>query len=376
MSLFRRALALAGLAGVALLSTSVHAAASAPDQIAVTANASRGAVYVLGNQPAGNTVVRFDRQRDGSLLQSGRYPTGGTGTGGGLGSQGAVTLDDTGRYLYAVNPGSASITSFRVRRDGLELIEVVGSGGAMPTSVTVHGDLVYVLNAGDPGNISGFTVRDGDLEPIADSTRPLSATGTQPAQVSFTPAGDRLIVAERATQRFDVYTVDRDGLAAGPTTVASSGVTPFGFDFDNRHHLIVSEAMGGAADGSAVSSYDLRRGGFDVVSPSVPTTETAACWIAITPNGRYAYSGNAASMSITGYAIGGHGELTILTTDGKTGSGTASVTDLATSSDGRFLYARMGDGTIGGWAIGHDGTLTPVGTFPGVPAGAAGIAAT
>ena len=35
----------------------------------------------------------------------------------------------------------------------------------MPTSVTVHGDLVYVLNAGDPGNISGFTVHNGDLQP-------------------------------------------------------------------------------------------------------------------------------------------------------------------------------------------------------------------
>jgi 6-phosphogluconolactonase len=376
MSLFRRALALAGLAGVALLSTSVHASAGSPDRIPVAANASRGAVYVLGNQPAGNAVVRFDRQRDGSLVQSGMYPTGGAGTGGGLGSQGAVTLDDTGRYLYAVNPGSATLSSFRVRRDRLELIDVVASGGAMPTSITVHGDLVYVLNAGDPGSISGFTVNDGDLEPITDSTRPLSAPGTQPAQVSFTPDGDRLIVAERATQRFDVYTVDRDGRPAGPANVASSGVTPFGFDFDNRHHLIVSEAMGGAADGSAVSSYDLRRGGFDVVSPSVPTTETAACWIAIAPNGRYAYSGNAASMSITGYAIGRHGELTILTADGKTGSGTASVTDLATSSDGRYLFARMGDGTVGSWAISHDGTLTPVGTFPGLPAGAAGIAAT
>ncbi len=84
-------------------------------------------------------------------------------------------------------------------------------------------------------------------------------------------------------------------------------------------------------------------------------------------------------MSITGYAIGRHGELTILTPDGKTGSGAASVTDLATSSDGRYLYARMGDGTVGGWSISHDGTLAPVapvGTFPGLPAGAAGIAAT
>jgi 6-phosphogluconolactonase len=219
-------------------------------------------------------------------------------------------------------------------------------------------------------------VHDGDLEPISGATLPLSAPGTAPAQVSFTPDGNRLIVSERATQQFSVYSVDRDGLAAGPTTVASAGVTPFGFGFDNRHHAVVSEAAGGAPDASTVSSYDLRRDAFDIVSPAVPTTETAACWIAITPNGRYAYAGNATSMSITGFAIGRDGELTILTPDGKTGTATANVADLAISSDGRNIYARLGNGTVGAWSIDHDGTLASVGTFPGLPAGAAGIAAT
>ncbi len=262
MPFFRRALALSTLSGVAL--------AVAP--IATSANAASGgdAVYVLDNQPAENAVLRFERQRDGSLLEAGSYATGGTGTGGGLGSQGAVTIDDSGRYLYAVNPGSGSVSSFRVQPDGLELVDVVASGGAMPTSVTVDRDVLYVLNAGDPGSISGFTTDDGDLEPIAGSTLPLSASGTQPAQVSFTPDGDRLIVSERATQRFSVYAVDRDGVAAGPSTIASAGVTPFGFDFDNRHRLVVSEAAGGATDASTVSSYDVRRGAFDVIEPGRP----------------------------------------------------------------------------------------------------------
>ena len=326
MKFFRRALALSTLAGIAVavapIATSVHAAPGGD------------AVYVLSNQPAGNAVLRFERQRDGSLVQAGSFATGGTGTGGGLQSQGAVTLDDSGQYLYAVNAGSSSVSSFRVERDGLELVDVVASGGTMPTSVTVDRDVAYVLNAGGPGSISGFTTNEGDLEPLAGSTLPLSGAGTEPAQVSFTPDGDRLIVSERATQRFSVYAVDRDGVAAGPITIPSAGVTPFGFEFDNRSHLVVSEASGGAADGSTVSSYDVRRGAFDVVSPAVPTTETAACWIAITPNGRFAYSGNAASMSITGYAIGHDGELAILSPDGKSASGTAGVTDLAISSDG------------------------------------------
>ena len=99
----------------------------------------------------------------------------------------------------------------------------------------------------------------------------------------------------------------------------------------------------------------------------MPTTETSACWIAITPDGRFAYSGNAASQSITGYAIGRKGELSILTPDGKTASGHAGVTDLSISSNGRWLYARMGDGTVGAWTIERDGSLVEVGAFAGLP---------
>lgn len=370
MSLLRRALVAPLLAATGLALLAVPAAGAAPAHHGQQADA----VYVLGNQPSGNSVLRFERSRDGSLVADGNFATGGTGTGGGLGSQGAVVVDDAERYLYAVNPGSDSITSFRITADGLRRIDTVASHGSMPTSITVHGPLVYVLNAGGDGNISGFLTLAGHLVPISRSTRPLSATGTQPAQVEFTPDGKRLVVAERATQRFDVYDVDWLGRPVGPSVVASAGATPFGFEFDHANHAIVSEAFGGATDASAVSSYDLGRRGFRVVSASVPTTETAACWIAISADGRFAYAGNAGSNSITGYAIGRRGDLTILNADGKTASAAAGVTDLAVSPDGTTLYARIGDGTVGAWTIDHDGSLTSVGTVPGLPAGAAGIA--
>ena len=160
----------------------------------VEAANSNGAVYVLSNQPTGNDVLVFARHADGTLSAPVSVGTGGNGTGGGLGSQGAVVLDGSGRHLYAVNAGSNSITSFRVRPNGLERVGVVDSGGVMPTSIAVDGDLVYVLNAGGAGLITGFTAHDGDLEPIAGSTRPLSAAATAPAQVSFTPDGEQLIV--------------------------------------------------------------------------------------------------------------------------------------------------------------------------------------
>ena len=116
----------------------------------------------------------------------------------------------------------------------------------MPTSLTVDDGLLYVLNAGGGGSIVGFTVDHGDLVQLAASARPLSGSATAPAQVSFTPAGEQLVVTERATQRIDLYAVGGDGYATGPTVVDSEGVTPFGFGFDNKGHLVVSEAFGGA----------------------------------------------------------------------------------------------------------------------------------
>ena len=367
MSLLRRALVAltASSAAFASLAAVPGVAGAAPDP---------GAVYVLGNQQSGNRVFVYERAPDGTLTAAGSVDAGGVGTGGGLGSQGAVITDAAGRYVYAVNAGSNSIAAFRVTADGLTRTDVVASGGVMPTSLTVHEGHVYVLNAGNGGSIVGFGVENGDLEQLVGSARPLSGAATAPAQVSFTPDGDQLVVTERAAQRIDLYAVGDDGYATGPTVVDSEGVTPFGFGFDNKGHLVVSEAFGGAANGSAVSTYDVEAGALDTVTASAPTTETAACWIAVTGNGRFAYAGNAGG-SVTGYSIAPDGSLSILDADGRTAAPGAGVFDLAVSRNNRFLYGRLGNGTVGAWAIDADGALADLGAASGLPAGAAGIAA-
>ncbi len=45
-----------------------------------------GQVYTMNNNPAGNAVLVYDRAADGSLTAAGSFPTGGLGTGGGLGN--------------------------------------------------------------------------------------------------------------------------------------------------------------------------------------------------------------------------------------------------------------------------------------------------
>ena len=157
----------------------------------------------------------------------------------------------------------------------------------------------------------------------------------------------------------------------------SVGATPFGFAFSERGVRVVSEAFGGAPAASALSSYRLGdRGALRVVSPSAGTTETAACWVVITNNQRFAYTSNTGSGTITGYLLDGDGRLHILDADGVTATSGAGPIDLALSRNSRFLYSLDGgSGSVSGFRVGADGSLSSLMAVTGVPAGANGLAA-
>ena len=337
-----------------------------------------GAVFTLSNSAAGNAVIAFERSADGSLSPAGSFATLGNGTGAGLGSQGAVTLSDDGKYLFAVNAGSNTITSFTVDGANLSRISTVPSGGTLPISITVHDNLLYVLNGGGTENITGFTVAaSGALTGLAGSSRPLSGSGVGPAQVSFDPSGRWLVVTEKTTNLIDVYAVGGNGLASAPVVNPSAGQTPFGFAFNQHGVLIVSEAFGGAANASAVSSYTLGAGGsLGVVSASVPTTETAACWVAVTANGKFAYATNTGSATVTGFEVD-KASLDILDADGRTGTTGATPIDAAVSRNSQFLYTLdAGSRAISAFAVRqNDGSLSSVSGAGGLPAGVVGLAA-
>jgi len=337
-----------------------------------------GAVFTLSNSAAGNAVIAFSRSADGSLTPAGSFATLGNGTGAGLGSQGALALSNDGQFLFAVNAASNSVTSFAVDGTNLTRINTVASGGTLPISLTTHGDLLYVLNAGGTENITGFSIASsGALSVLPGSTRPLSATGVGPAQVGFDPSGRWLVVTEKNTNLIDVYSVGNGGYASGPVVNPSAGQTPFGFAFNQHGVLIVSEAFGGAVDASAVSSYTLGDAGtLDVVTASAPTTETAACWVAVTNNGKFAYAANTGSASVTGFDVS-KASLAILNADGKTGTtGTAPI-DAAVSRNSQFLYTlTAGSHSISAFGVRqNDGSLSAVGGAAGLPVGAVGLAA-
>ena len=159
----------------------------------------------------------------------------------------------------------------------------------------------------------------------------------------------------------------------------SAGVTPFGFAFGKDGKLITSEAFGGGANASAASSYIVGRdGSFNVVSASSPTHQTAACWLALTGNERYAYTANTGSGTLSGYRVGPDGSLQLLNADGVTGTtgvGSSPI-DMALSRDSRYLYSlNSGNGTVSAFRVNANGSLAALPGLSGIPAGANGLAA-
>jgi len=279
-----------------------------------------------------------------------------------------------------VNAGSNDVSVFRIRSDGLELTDVEDSQGVLPVSVTIHGDIVYVLNAGgrlgDVDLVTGFVLSSqGYLTPLAGSTRQLSQDNTDPAQVGFTPDGSALVVTEKATGamgQIDVFPIDRDGLPS-PNLVSttSQGAVPFGFVFNHRGRLLVSEAAG------SVSSYTVNLDGtLTEVNSAVPNGQIATCWIAGN-RGRIAFAANTGSSTLSSYHVSSDGALTLLDPVASYLDNALPI-DAAMPRNGRYLYTvNAADGTVGMFAVGSDGALTHLGDAPGLPVndGAQGIAA-
>ena len=371
--------------GLAMLGVAAAAAVAVPASASASVHASPvvGHVYVDDNTAGANTIGAFDRHADGTLTPETGAPfaAGGAGTGAGLASQGALQISPDGRFVVAVNAGSNQISVLRVHRDGsLRLVPggVVSSGGVLPVSIAIHGDLVYVANAGTGGsNFTGFRLsRDGRLAPVSGSTVALPA-GSQPGDVLFNGTGSKLAGTLVGTSTIDSFTVGFDGrLTAAPgSPFPAQGLGPFGSEFrpTDPGQLFVSNAHNVGAGSGTVSAFsDSRRGILTPIGSSpFADQQTAPCWVEISHDGRFLFTVNTGSGEISRYSIAPDGVLTLLGSTPVSATGGVGAVDARLSPDGRTLFVDESKiGAVGAFAV-RGGNLTELNSSPtALPAGA------
>jgi 6-phosphogluconolactonase (cycloisomerase 2 family) len=356
---------LAALAAAACADQPTAPAIDGPSAASAPAGAV-GAVFAMTNSPDGNAVVAFARGADGSLTRIGAFDARGAGVGGTnttdpLVSQHAVIVSRDARFVFAVNAGSNTVASFANDRGALTFRGVAPSGGGRPVSLAASSRVLYALNQ-ETNTIALLDIApDGSLTPRDGGRRTLA--GTRGAEVRLSHDGRYLIALTRGTNALEVFPVLRDGALGerttpGPVTVPGAGA--FGFDVTPRGHVVISEAGAQAA-----SSFETTRdGALRLVEASEGLAQAAPCWLITTPDGRFAYTANAGSASISALAVGADGSLDAVTPGrgtASTGAGSSPL-DLDVSRDGKFLYVlEGGSGNVMGFAIATDGTLAAIG---------------
>lgn len=385
-----------------------------------------GVLYTTTNDPAGNAVQVYKRASGGSLSLVSTVQTGSPGlaaqppfTFSIVDSSNSIAL--AGDVLFVVNDGDNTITSLRVTGNGLRRVDTAASGGILPISLAVSGNLLYVLNERSASIFAYRFSNSGNLYPIANSARQLSQPfpsdgdgnpGAAAAQIGFAPGGRQLVVTERGLPThqgvIDTFAVNHDGTTGPPTTLADSSVdaNPFGFAFTSAGQLLVSNVgfVGPPVEfpngnppfaqvgdpnqfkGSA-SSYNLSStGALTPISTEVLSGGRGACWLALSKDQKYAFVTNTLSSvippgsgagAVTTYKVGSDGSLTRV---GQTNADPGNPTDVAVSPDGRFLYM-MNPGVFGPpsgidvFKIGSGGSLTLVSSATPVPVpGLSGLA--
>lgn len=359
-----------------------------PDEASITQNTNTTAnedrnigransghyLYTESNESSSNKILVYQINNNGSLQWSSSAMSGGAGAGTGLGSQGALALSTDHDWLFAVNAGNNSVSSFRVKKDGsLTLISTKNTWGKMPVSVTVHGNMLYVLNHGSD-NIHGFWIgNDGMLTEINNSTKSLSGSSVDAPQISFTPNGNFLVVPEKATNIIGTFKMMNNGSPANGIFNPSVGNTPYGFGFSRNYMVISNAEMGGSGAGSGTSYIVQGNGYLKDVNGARPDYQSAPCWVAMTAYGRFAYMTNAASNNISSYYVAPWGGLYLVESNaGVTGTGPL---DIAVAQNNYFVYALNSDThNISGFYRMFFGKLGSLGTMENLPTPSTGLA--
>lgn len=301
-------------------------------------NVTQSFVYIITNPDGPNAVAAYARNpKTGKLKFIASYPTGGDGSNFVLGvSEDSLVTD--GSYLYAVNAGSNNISTLAIQRNGaLQLVgSPVSSGGLSPVSLAVRKGLLYVANQGDadtPANLTGFTIENGSLTPLNDSTVQLNFNDA-PGDILFNKAGNILIGTRVGGSIIDSYQVNSNGRLSRVTRlVRQPGAFGAAFSPVADQQLLVTFGAGATNMSYLVSD----EGQISPISTAIEAEAGDPCWVVFSQDGTYAWIDSFLTNILSLYKVDANGALNFVSRDNTTDVGLFSA-DIALSSDDKYLY--------------------------------------
>lgn len=356
--------------------------------------------YVQTNETV-NKIVHFTRQADGSLKAAESTATGGAGSNGvkpgtaaaapdSLVSQYSVIVSPDHTRLFTVNAGDNSISVLGINAlTGVPTpLNTTKTTGTYPNSLAYANGVLYVSFLAGSNQVGAYRVNtDGSLTQIA-LYNPGQQTGLQnisPTQLVVDPSGSYLVVSAGTGANAVVsYPIKSDGSLGVPSSNAlstSNGInsfTPFAGTFVKQTSgpsVYLSTSIGD----KALYSFSFNSAGALQPVSNASSGQTAPCWIVLTPSQKFAYVGNGAG-SISSYAVGTNGQLSLLAADAIAGADEGVAGDTWMSPDGQYLYSTdLKNSAVLAYSVSTAGALsligkTPVSTTTGLSLqGAAGI---
>lgn len=276
------------------------------------------ALYVEGNDPAGNSIHAWHIGSSGALsaVTGSPFSTGGLGTPTMppdlFDSDQNLLVDSTARRLYAVDGGSDRISGFAILPDGaLRPLpwQSFDSGGAVPVSIGLAGRWLVAVNKGVSSVLPSYAVFDADS--AGPPRGPISTVeldpGASPTQAAV-GRGGVVLGADFLSMRLQAFQVSRSGqLVQGPNTPQPLPPAEFGPDQRRRplglavhpHQPTYYVGFVNAAK-MGVYTYD---GSLIRFERTVANSGAAICWIVVSPDGRCAYTANTGDNSVSAYDL-------------------------------------------------------------------------
>ncbi len=301
----------------------------------------------------------------------------------------SVTVDPFGKFAYAANYVSNTISAFTVSAITGELTEVAGSpfaAGTSPTAVRVDtsGRFVYASNYGWPaaGSVSAYAINpaSGALTPLAGSP---FAAGNGSSSLAVDPAGRFVYASNLLNDTVTAFSInsisgvlsriDFDAGTAGTQDLAVTNARPVAIRVDpTGRFTYLATACGNPwaftinATSGTLTRVDSDPGGLCGASAD------AADSLVDDPLGRYLYLANYnASNAVSAYGIDGvTGALAAVA--GSPFTAENGVRSVSIDPSGKYAYtanASSGSNNISQYMVGQNGSLTAL-TSPTTAAGA------